>query len=227
MKQFVTLLFLFVSLMVCRDVYAAKEAIDPDVANTAAIFDDKMLLNGYAEKYNGKSKEILLAMMNDSTLGPFKIAAAVKVFKEQFASQTVAAEKNFFEKILVRLLSHDDSPFVQVEVMHTLVILDRYRYFKVMVPRLIEKMDHYNDAVCELAYDNLTALIHTSTSRTREARIIFTTLRKILFLSRNKLQYVQEPDEKLQKKLDLLFWTIKVLGTQELKQLPSEVIRLL
>ncbi len=227
MRPIVILFFILLSITAGHDGYAAKEAIDPEDANAAAIFDDKMLLKGYVEKYSSKPKEVLLAMMNDSTLGPFKIAAAVKVFKEQFASQTVSAEKNFFEKILNRLLSHEDSPFVQVETMHTLVILDRYRYFKVMVPRLIEKLDHYNDAVCDMAYDNLTALIHTSTSRTREARIIFNTLRKILFLSRNKLQYVQEPDEKLQKKLDLLFWTIKVLGTQELKQLPLEVIRLL
>jgi hypothetical protein len=203
------------------------DPVDPAAVASGAIFDDKLLFNGYVEKYSTESKEVLMAMMNDATLGQFKIAAAIHVFNMQFADQIVAAEKNVVEKVFLRLMGHEDSPFVQTEIMHALVTLDRYRYFKVMVPRLIEKIDHYNSAVSDIAYDNLTAIISSSKARTREARIIFNTLRKVLFLSRKKLEYVQEPDEKLQRKLDLLFWSIKVLGTQELKQLPPEVIRLM
>jgi hypothetical protein len=62
---------------------------------------------------------------------------------------------------------------------------------------------------------------------TREARIVFETLRKTLFLSRNRLQDITTPNEALQNKLDLLRWSIKILGTQELKRLPQEVINLL
>jgi hypothetical protein len=206
---------------------ANDEPVDPAAVTSGAIFDDKMLFNGYVTKYINEPKEVLLAMMNDTTLGQFKIAAAIRVFKIQFADDIVATEKNVVEKVFIRLLAHEESPFVQTEIMHALVVLDRYRYFKVMVPRLIEKIDHYNDAVSDIAYDNLTAIITSSKARTREARIIFNTLRKILFLSRKKIEYVQEPDEKLRRKLDLLFWSIKVLGTQELKQLPPEVIRLM
>ncbi len=206
---------------------AVDETEDPAMIASGAIFDDKMLFDGYVEKYSGEPKEVLLAMMNDTTLGQFKIAAAIHVFKNQFAEDMVATEKNVVEKVFLRLMSHEESPFIQTEIMHALIILDRYRYFKIMVPRLIEKVDHYNNAVSDIAYDNLTAIITESKARTREARIIFNTLRKILFLSRKKLEYVREPDEKLQRKLDLLFWSIKVLGTQELKDLPPEVIRLM
>lgn len=208
-------------------VRAATEASDSNGAMEEAIFDDKILFQGYVEKYADKSREVIVAMMNDSTIGTFKLAAAIRVFKDRFADESVTTEKNFSEKTLLRILSHEDSPFVQVETMSALVALDRYKYFKVMIPRLIEKLDHYNDAVVDITYDELTMLINKSTARTREARIIFNTLRKILFLSRKKLEFIQEPDEKLQKKLDLLFWSVKVLGTQELKQLPLEVIRLL
>ncbi len=200
---------------------------DPASPLEEAMFDDKVIFDGYVGKYKDKPKDVIVAMINDTTVGSFKLAAVIHIFRDQFADEAVSAEKSFFEKTLLRILSHEESPFVQTETMSALVALDRYKYFKVMVPRLIEKLDHYNDAVVERAYEDLTYIVSKSTARTREARIVFNTLRKILFLSRKKLEYVQDPDEKLQKKLDLLFWSIKVLGTQELKQLPSEVIRLL
>jgi hypothetical protein len=209
------------------NLYAAKAVNDPQNTLEEAIFDDTVLFLGYVDKYKDKSKDVIMAMINDSTISTFKLAAALHIFSERFADQTVATEKNFSEKTLLRILNHEDSPFVQTQTMSALVALDRYKYFKVMVPKLIEKLDHYDDAVVDIAYDDLTMIIAKSTARTREARIIFNTLRKILFLSRKKLEYINQPDEKLQKKLDLIFWCIKVLGTQELKQLPSEVIRLL
>ncbi len=194
-------------------------------ANT--IFDDQMLLNGYAEKYSNLSKEILLAMIKDDTLTPYRTAAAIRVFRKKFSSEVVSREKKITEKILLRRLHRTDSPFVQVEIMHTLCQMDRYRYFKSMVPALIQKLDHYNTAINEIAFDSLNQIIEAGSNRNREARIVFNTLRKILFLSRKRLAVVKEADAKLAKKLKLLRWSIKVLGNQELKKLPKEVINLL
>ena len=120
-----------------------------------------------------------------------------------------------------------DSPFVQVEIMHTLCQLDRYRYFTSMVPALIQKLEHYNAAVNEIAFDSLNDLIESGGKRAREARVVFNTLRKILFLSRRRLANVITPDPKLSRKLQLLRSSIKVLGNEELKKLPNEVINLL
>jgi len=135
-------------------------------------------------------------------------------------------EKANILKILIRRLNRSDSPFVQVEIMHALIVLDRYQYFEAMVPALIQKMDHYNMVVSTLAYDDLTEITKNSLYP-REARIVFNTLRKIFFLSRNRLQNISTPDLRLSQKLDLLRWSIRILGTQELKRLPNEVINLL
>jgi hypothetical protein len=229
MKKIITFILtsILIFLTFSSSVHAATSSSNPQGSLEEAIFDDKVLFQGYVDKYKDKPRDVIVAMMNDSTIGTFKLAAAIRIFSADFADQTVTTEKNFSEKTLLRILGHENSPYVQTESMSALIALDRYKYFKIMVPRLIEKLDHYDDAVVDIAYDDLSMLITKSTARTREARIIFNTLRKILFLSRKKLEYIEEPDEKLQKKLDLLFWCIKVLGTQELKQLPSEVIRLL
>lgn len=191
------------------------------------IFDDQMLLKGYTEKYRDLTKETLLAMIKDDTLTPYRCAAAVRVFKETFSAEVVSKEKKIIEKYLLRRLHRTDSPFVQVEIMHTLSQMDRYRYFKSMVPALIQKLDHYNAAVNDIAFDSLNQIIEIGSNRNREARIVFNTLRKILFLSRKRLATVKEPDSRLTKKLKLLRWSIKVLGNQELKKLPKEVINLL
>jgi hypothetical protein len=96
-----------------------------------------------------------------------------------------------------------------------------------MVPALIQKLDHYNSTVNEIAFESLNQIIKAGSNRNREARIVFNTLRKILFLSRRRLAAMTEPEPKLVKKLKLLRWAIKVLGNQELKKLPKEVINLL
>ena len=194
-------------------------------ANT--IFDDQMLLKGYTKKYSDLSKETLLAMIKDDTLTPYRSAAAIRVFKNTFSSEVVSREKKIIERALIRRLHRTDSPFVEVEVMHTLCQTDRYHYFKSMVPALIQKLDHYNDAVNEIAFDSLNQVIESGSNRNREARIVFNTLRKILFLSRKRMANVKEPDARLAKKLKLLRWSIKILGNQELKKLPKEVINLL
>jgi len=194
-------------------------------ANT--IFDDQMLLKGYADKYQGLTQEILMEMIEDETLTSYRSAAAVRVFREKFCDGLVLRDRKIAEKALLRRLNRTDSPFVQVEIIHTLCQMDRYRYFKSMVPALIQKLGHYNSAVNETAFDSLNQIIAAGSNRNREARIVFNTLRKILFLSRKRLESVKDPDAKLTRKLKLLRWSIKVLGNQELQKLPKEVINLL
>ena len=198
---------------------------EADIAS-GAIFDDNALLEGYSQKYADENKDILLAMIADDSLGSYKCTAAVRVFKKKYANEVLSNEKSNIIKILIRRLNRSDSPFVQVEIMHSLIVLDRYQYFESMIPALIQKMDHYNSVVSTMAYVDLGEITKNSLYP-REARIVFDTLRKIFFLSRNRLQNVTTPDEYLRHKLDLLRWSIKILGTQELKRLPSEVINLL
>lgn len=210
-----------------RDLEAAVSNEYYNPASPHTIFDDQMLLNGYTKKYSSLSKEILLEMIKDDTLTPYRSAAAIKVFKEKFSGEVVSPERKSIEKILLRRLHRTDSPFIQIEIMHTLCLMDRFSYFKSMVPALIQKLDHYNAAVNEIAFANLNQLVEAGSSRPREARIVFNTLRKILFLSRKRLGAMKELDPKLARKLKLLRWSIKALGNQELKKLPKEVINLL
>lgn len=191
------------------------------------IFDDKLLLNGYSDKYANESKEIIIAMIKDDNLGPFKMAATIRVFKKKYSAEVFSREKRIIEKTLIRRLNRAVSPFVQVEIMHTLCRMDRYKYFNSMIPALILKLGHYNATVNELAYEGLSEIIETGNNRTREARIVFNTLRKVLFLSRKRLAQVTEPDARLKRKLKILRWSIKVLGSRELKRLPKEVLSLL
>lgn len=191
------------------------------------IFDDNMLLDGYAQKFSTEPKEILVAMIKDDTLSSYKSAAAVRVFKERFSREVFPPEKAAIEKALIRRLNHTDSTFVQVEIMHTLSLMDRYKYFNSMIPALIQKLDHYNATVNEMAYASLNNIIELGHNRPREASVVFNTLRKTLFLSRKRLSSTKEPGPQLKRKLELLRWSIKVLGSQELKRLPREVINLL
>ena len=206
---------------------SALSVHDQDGLSGQPIFDDQQLLDGYAQKYADLSKDVILEMIMDDTLNSYQIAAAVRVFKERYSGEVVSREKSRGERILVRRLKLTDSPFVEVEIMHTLCLMDRYRYFQSMVPALIQKLNHYNAAVNEIAFNSLNDIIGPSNKRAREARIVFNTIRKMLFLSRNRLVNVTEPDEKLARKLKLLRWAIKVLGRQELNRLPVEVINLL
>lgn len=198
-----------------------------DVADTYTVFDDKLLLDGYAEKFQNESKESLLAVLQDEDLTAYKQAAAVRVFRQKFGKEVVSREKRQIEKTLIRRLNRTDSAFVQVEVFHTLVVLDRYKYFNSMVPALLQKLDHHNPIVVEQAFHGLTDIADTGIYRSREARIIFNTVRRMLFLQRNHLVGIKNPDPKLKMKLHLLRGAIKVLGTQELQRLPKEVINLL
>lgn len=191
------------------------------------IFDDKMLLDGYSEKYNTLSKGILIAMIKDDTLSSYKIAAAVRTFNKNFSQEIVSKEKKRVIKTLLRRLNKTDSPFVQTEIMYALCRIDRYQYFKSMVPALIQKLNHYNSTVNDIAFYALDDLIASGNNRSREARVVFNTFRKVFFLSRRRLIKIDEPGPKLTKKLKLLRWSIKVLGNQELKKLPNEVINLL
>ena len=190
-------------------------------------FDDKILLNGYIKKFQNATKENLLAAVADESVSPYRAAAAVFVLTQDYLSEVVTGEKNLIERLLLRRLNHTESAFVEVELMNALVVLDRYKYFKVMVPALIKKLDHYNQAVGDYAFEHLTSITESGTNKAREARIVLNTLRKIFFLMRNRLPQVKEPSPKLKQKLSLLRWAIKVLGMQTLDQLPPEVVRLL
>ncbi len=191
------------------------------------MFDDTQLLNGYSEKYRGESKDIILAMLEDDTLNPYQMSAAVRVFKEKYSQIVVSQEKLKVERDLIHLINKTNAPFLEAEIMHTLCLMDRYKYFDSMVPALILKLDHYNRTVNEIAYKAINNIIDTGKNSKREARIVFRTLRNVLFLSRNTLKKITTPDDRLSQKLNLLRWSIKILGSQELKRLPKEVIHLL
>jgi hypothetical protein len=220
-------LLIFFTLMSFNPLWAQdKDDINEADIASGAIFDDKALLEGYSQKYADEPRDILLAMIADDSLGSYKCTAAVRVFKEKYANEVLSNEKGNIIRILIRRLNRSDSPFLQVEIMHTLVVLDRYQYFQTMVPDLIQKMDHYNSVVSTMAYEDLLEITKDSLYP-REARIVFETLRKVFFLSRNRLKNIITPDQNLRQKLDLLRWSVRILGTQELKRLPSEVINLL
>jgi len=191
------------------------------------IFDDKKLLEGYTKQYENEPKDVLVAMINDDDLPPFKTAAAIRVFNNKFAEVVFAKEKILIEKALLRRLALTNSVYVEIEIRHTLCKMDRYKYFESMVPFLLQRLDHYNKVVDDLAYTYIDDIIKTGQNRSREARIVFNTLRKILFLSRQKLKNnAQAADERLKQKIELLRWSIKILGNQELQRLPPEVIQL-
>jgi hypothetical protein len=191
------------------------------------IFDDKLLIEGYAAKLAATSKDVILAMINDDTLVPYRKTAALRVFRTRFAYQIVTGERSTVERMFLRQLEAATSVYVQIELMHCLVTLDRYRYFEAMVPALIQKIDHYDSTASEMAYESILDINESGTQRAREARIEFNTLRKIFFLIRKKLEASDPFDSRIKSKLDLLKWSIKVLGTDELKNLPSEVISLM
>ena len=223
------ILIIITLLFICLPAFAQEATPDPvnELNSPNSIFDDKMLLDGYTKKYSDFSKEIILEMIKDNNITAYKSAAAVRVFKQKYSQEMFGREKILAEKILLKRLNRDGSPFVQVEVMHALCRLDRYKFFTPMVPVLIQKLDHYNTTVNEMTFNYLNDLIQTGNNRQREARIVFNTLNKILFLSRNRLATMKEPTPKLKQKLQLLRWSIKVLGNQELKRLPKEVLNLL
>lgn len=221
------LIILIVTLFLSPILSVAQDDMEPDYPSSSILYDDQALLDGYTKKYEDLSKEILLAMIKDDTLTAYKSAAAIRNFRLQYSKMIVGKEKKAVERNLLHLLNRTDSAFVEVELMHTLCIIDRYRYFDAMVPTLIRKLDHYNSTVNAMAYGALNSLIDEGNNRTREARIVFQTIRKVLFLSRKRLADMTEPNNKLQQKLKLLRWSVKVLGTQELKKLPKEVLSLL
>ena len=232
--------FILAVLIVSRPVFADETSEVTSTGQTSSspiitgipeadysIFDDKALINGYARKIANAPKDILLSMINDDALPGYRKAAAVRVFRERFAGQVVTRERTIVERILLRQLERGTATFVQVEIMQTLVVLDRYRYFDAMVPALIQKIDHYDLTVSALAYDGIVQINQTGNQRPREARVIFNTLRKIFFLIRKRLPAMDETDIRLKEKLELLRWSVKVLGTDELKKLPREVINLM
>jgi hypothetical protein len=194
--------------------------------NDSPIFDDKKLLEGYTQQYAEEPKYVLVSMIRDDNLSPFVTAAAIRVFNTKFSEVVFSREKLLIEKALLRRLALTNSVYVEIEIRHTLCKMDRYRYFESMVPYLLQRLDHYNKIVNELAYSYIDDIIKAGQNRSREARIVFNTLRKMLFLSKKKLKSTAQGDERLTQKIELLRWSIKILGNQELQRLPPEVIQL-
>ena len=221
-----------IMLCLCLGCHAAlaAPAAAQDETSTALnqpVFDDKLMIEGWAKKFAGLDKLILIEMIKDDSLSSYKMAAAVRVFSKEYGQEVVSREKQLIEKHLLRRLGRTDSAFVEVEVMCTLCTMDRYQYFRSMVPALIQKHSHYNSTVNTLAYDCLARLAGNGKMRAREARVVFNTLRKTLFLTRKRLEKTKIPDENLSQKLEMLRNTIKVLGTEELQKLPKEVMHLM
>ncbi len=212
---------LFLILIAPNKIVSAQEKVN------SGVYDDAKILAGYIEEYLDESKETILGRINDDATNFYQISAAIHVFKDKFSKTIVGHDKILLEQALLRRISRSNSPFVEVEVLHTLCLLNRYKYFEAMVPALILKLDHYNPTVNEMAENAINNIIANGNNNTREARIIFSTLRKMFFLSRNTLKHTTEPDSRLERKLKILRWSIKVLGAQELKRLPKEILHLL
>jgi hypothetical protein len=191
------------------------------------IFNDQLLINGYAQKYEKQPLTVILAMIQDDTLDPIKTAAATLVLRDTYSDELFKRDKVIAEKALWRRLNRTDSVFVQVETMHTLCRLDRYQYFKPLVPALILKMEHYDQVVGEMAARAILDIIDHGKDTAWEARIIFHTQRKVFFLNRNKLTEAAQQNPVFKEKIKILRWTIKILGSEELKALPKELIPLL
>ena len=220
-------IFLSISRLQAEEPPLTKPSADVDIVERSAIFDDNALIEGYTERYQDLSLDVILEMIKDETLSPYQTSAAIKVLSQKYIVDIVSREKINVEKILLRRLNRTDSPYIQVEAMSALCNIDRYRYFAAMVPALIKKLNHYNKTVREITFVNLNDIIKKGNNRPREARIVFNTLRKILFLERRRLAAIKNPDLKLEQKLKLVRCSIKVLGSQELQKLPKEVISLL
>lgn len=192
-----------------------------------SFFDDTKLLEGFTNHYSEQDQETLLAMIQDETVDDIKVAAAVRAFRKKYALQIFSTEKDSAIHILIRQLNQSESAFIKVEILWALCLMDRYKYFNPYMPQLIQKLDHYNDAINKSAYTAINEIIEQGNNHSREARVVFNTLRKNLFLSRRRLAEITEPDDRLSQKLKILKWSIKVLGSQELKRLPKEVLNLL
>ncbi|MBF0483948.1 MAG: hypothetical protein HQL25_04515 [Candidatus Omnitrophica bacterium] len=224
-KKFLLFNFIFIGLLTISGrfvmpVHAAEPTQD-------YLLDDRKQIDEYTEKFRQIPKDILWEMIKDDTLNPLKTTAALRVMNQDFVKTMVQSERQQYERKLLRNLSKSDSPFIQVETMYGICVANRYEYFDSMVPALIQKLNHYNTGVNLLAYENLNKLLLDGQNRPREARVVFNTLRKILFLSRIKLETITTPEPKLDRQLKILRWAIKVLGNQELQRLPREVIHLL
>jgi len=199
-----------------------EESLPPE-----GYFNDQLLINGYAQKYETRPLSVLFAMLRDDTLSSIKTAAATLVLRETYSDQLFKEDKALAEKILWRRLNRTESSFVQVEAMHTLCRLNRYQYFKPLVPALILKMEHYDPTVKEMAARAIFDIINRGKDTAWEARIVFQTQRKVFFLNRKKLREAAEQDPIFKDKIKILKWTIKILGSEELKALPKELIPLL
>ncbi len=188
--------------------------------------DDRSLIKAYSENYADLPKETLIAMIRDDALDSQKTAAAVRLFSEKYSHLVFSREKKRIERWLLIRRARTDSVFVEIEILNALCRLDRYKYFNLTTVELLKRLDHYNDSANQLAFQYLQEITQAEPGRAREARVIFNFLRKRLFLIRNELRKIDQPDSRLKQKITLLRWSVKILGTEELRRLPPEVLHL-
>jgi hypothetical protein len=188
--------------------------------------DDQSLIKAYSENYADLPKETLIAMIRDDALDSQKTAAAVRLFTKKFSQLVFSREKKRIERWLLIRRARTDSVFVEIEILNALCCLDRYKYFNLATIELLKRLDHYNNSANQIAFQYLQEITEAEPGRAREARVIFNFLRKRLFLIRNELRKIDQPDPRLKQKITLLRWSIKILGTEELRRLPPEVLHL-
>jgi len=110
MKLFISFLIVVIVSGHCLPVFAAKnDPIEGAELGGDAIFDDKALINGYTDKYAAENKDVLLAMIGDDSLGAYKMAAAIRVFKQKYAAEILKNEKSAVIRMLLRRLNRSDS----------------------------------------------------------------------------------------------------------------------
>ena len=217
----------FIVLLINCVVLTSTTCFSQETTERLGVFDDAKILEGYTNEYHDEPQDAIIGRINDDAINNYQSAAAIRVFKERFSQKIVGREKLLLEQNLIRRINRTNSPFVEVEIMHTLCLLDRYKYFDAMVPALILKLDHYNGAINEMADRALNDIIAKGKNSSRDARIIFNTLRKVFFLSRNTFKNLTVLEQRLSNKLKLLRWSVKILGAQEVKKLPKEMMHLL
>src|SRR3990167_9657828 len=83
----------FVTFVLSAFCLSVPQGYGQDDIAGQSIFDDRQLLDGYAQKYADFSKDVILEMIMDDTLNSYQIAAAVLVFKERYGGEVVSREK--------------------------------------------------------------------------------------------------------------------------------------
>ena len=85
-------------------------------------------------------------MIQDATLDDYKIAAAVRVFKENFSEQLVLSERRYAEKVLMHRLNQIPH-LSRLKLCMRCAKLIVINIFWLHGPNFNPKLDHYNRTV--------------------------------------------------------------------------------